>query len=186
VAGYYRESAHFGSAREIGEPKCITCHGNHSNRRPTIRIFSGSEAGECGFCHGKGSKALQFAESVRDLLGALEGGVAEVQKELEAATAAGRNVDRLKAAYENARNRLTEVEPVFHTFSLDRILPLIHESDAFLGEARQEIRNFREEKRQRRSVAVSSVGMLLLIAVLLGIRLAQLPKHPPGGDEKTG
>jgi predicted nucleic acid-binding Zn ribbon protein len=95
-------------------------------------------------------------------------------------------VDKLKAAHENARNRLTEVEPVFHTFSLDRVLPLIHESDTFLGEARQEIRNFREEKRQRRSVAVYSLGMLLLIAVLLGIRLAQLPKQRPGGDEKTG
>ena len=186
VAGYYRDSAHFASAREVGEPKCITCHGNHDNRRPTIKVFSGSGPGECGFCHEKGSKALQYAENVRDLLGALEGGVAEVQKELDAATSAGRNVDRLKASYENARNRLTEVEPVFHTFSLDRILPLIHESDTFLGEARQEIRNFREEKRQRRSVAVYSVGMLLLIAVLLGIRLAQLPKHPPGGEEKTG
>ncbi|MGZ8428861.1 MAG: cytochrome c3 family protein [Candidatus Deferrimicrobiaceae bacterium] len=186
VAGYYRESTHFLSAREIGEPKCITCHGNHDNRRPTIRIFSGSGPGECGFCHETGSKALRFAENVRDLLGALEGGVAEVQQELDAATGAGRNVDKLKAAYENARNRLTEVEPVFHTFSLDRVLPLIHESDTFLGEARQEIRNFREEKRQRRSVAVYSLGMLLLIAVLLGIRLAQHPKHPPGGDEKTG
>ncbi len=186
VAGYFRESAHFASAREIGEPKCITCHGNHSNRRPSIKVFSGSGPGECGFCHEKGSDALEFAENVHDLLGALQEGVAEVHRELDEATAAGRNVDKLKAAYENARNRLTEVEPVFHTFSIDRILPLIHESDTFLGEARQEIRNFREELRQRRSVAVYSVTMLLLIAVLLGIRLSMLPKHRPGEEEKTG
>lgn len=186
VAGYFRESAHFAAAREIGEPKCITCHGNHSNRRPTIRVFSGSGPGECGFCHEKGSKPLQFAENVRDLLGALEEGVAEYQKELDAATAAGRNVDKLKEAHENARNRLTEVEPVFHTFSLDRVLPLIHESDSFLREARQEIGNFREEQRQRRSVAVYSVTMLLLIAALLGVKLALLPKHPRAGDVNTG
>ena len=186
VAGYFRESAHFAAAREIGEPKCITCHGNHSNRRPTIKVFSGSGPGECGFCHEKGSKPLQFAENVRDLLGALEEGVAEYQKELDAATAAGRNVDKLKEAHENARNRLTEVEPVFHTFSLDRVLPLIHESDSFLREARQEIGNFREEQRQRRSVAVYSVTMLLLIAALLGVKLALLPKHPRAGDVNTG
>ena len=186
VAGYFRESAHFAAAREIGEPKCITCHGNHSNRRPTIRVFSGSGPGECGFCHEKGSKPLQFAENVRDLLGALEEGVAEYQKELDAATAAGRNVDKLKEAHENARNRLTEVEPVFHTFSLDRVLPLIHESDSFLREARQEIGNFREEQRQRRSVAVYSVTTLLLIAALLGVKLALLPKHPRAGDVNTG
>jgi hypothetical protein len=186
VAGYFRESAHFAAAREIGEPKCITCHGNHSNRRPTIRVFSGSGPGECGFCHEKGSKPLQFAENVRDLLGALEEGVAELQKELDAAKAAGRNVDKLKEAHENARNRLTEVEPVFHTFSLDRVLPLIHESDSFLREARQEIGNFREEQRQRRSVAVYSMTMLLLIAALLGVKLALLPKHPRAGDVNTG
>jgi hypothetical protein len=186
VAGYFRESAHFDAAREIGEPKCITCHGNHSNRRPTIKVFSGSGPGECGFCHEKGSKSLQFAENVRDLLGALEEGVAETQKELDAATAAGRNVDKLKAAHENARNKLTEVEPVFHTFSLDRVLPLIHESDSFLREARQEIGNFREEQRQRRSVAVYSMTMLLLIAALLGVKLALLPKHPRAGDVNTG
>ena len=68
--------------------------------------------------------------------------IATDSKELEEATAAGRNVDRLKEAYENARNKLTEAEPVFHTFSIDRILPLVHEADDFLREARQEIRNF--------------------------------------------
>ncbi len=186
VAGYFRESAHFAAAREIGEPKCITCHGNHSNRKPTIEVFSGTESGECGSCHEKGSEALTFGENVRDLLGSLEEGIAESGKELAEATAAGRNVDNLKAAYENAHNKLIEAEPVFHTFSLDRILPLVHASDSFLREARQEIENFREEKRQRRSVAIYSVTMLLLIAVLLGVRLAQLPKSPPPGTDKLG
>lgn len=186
VAGYFRESAHFDSAREIGEPKCITCHGNHSNRRPAIKVFSGAGPGECGFCHDTGSKALLFAESVRDLLGSLEEGIAETRKDLDEAMAAGRNVDRLRAAYENARNKLTEVEPVFHTFSIDRILPLVHESDSFLREARIEIRNFREEQRQRRSVALYSVTMLLLIAVLLGIKLFLLPGRPDGRGGKTG
>jgi hypothetical protein len=186
VAGYFRESAHFASAREIGEPKCITCHGNHSNRKPTIEVFSGTEPGECGSCHEKGSEALTFGENVRDLLGSLEEGIAASGKELAEATAAGRNVDNLKAAYENARNKLIEAEPVFHTFSLDRVLPLVHASDSFLREARQEIENFREEKRQRRSVAIYSVTMLLLIAVLLGVRLALLSKSAPPGTDKFG
>lgn len=186
VVGYFRESAHFGASREIGEPKCITCHGNHSNRKPTIRVFSGTGPGECGSCHEKGSKALEFGENVRDLLGALEEGIAEARKELEKATAAGRNVEKLSAAYGNARNRLTEAEPVFHTFSIDRILPLVHESDSFLREASQEIRNFREEQRQRRSVAVYSVTMLLLIAVLLGIKLSMLSKNPSAETDGSG
>ncbi len=186
VAGYFRESAHFEAAREIGEPKCNTCHGNHSNRKPTIRIFSGTGPGECGSCHEKGSRALEFGENVRDLLGALEQGIAETKKELEEATAAGRNVDKLKAAYENARNKLTEIGPVFHTFSIDRILPLVHESDDYLREAGQEIRNFREEQRQRRSVALYSVTILMLIAVLLGIRLAMLPDNTPAETDGSG
>ena len=184
VAGYFRESVHYAAAQEVGEPKCITCHGNHSNRRPTIKVFSGTGPGECGSCHERGSKALEFAENVQVLLGALEEGIRETHQELDEATASGRNVDRLKSAYETARNKLTEVEPVFHTFSIDRILPLVHESESYLREAREEIRNFREERRQRRSVALYSVTMLVLIAALLGIRLALLPKTPPSVEDK--
>ncbi|HEY5765922.1 MAG TPA: cytochrome c3 family protein [Candidatus Deferrimicrobiaceae bacterium] len=187
VAGYFREGPHFRAVQETGEPRCIHCHGNHSNRNPSLRILEGTAPGDCGSCHEKGGPAMEFAGNVRDLMNALEGSMEEIRQELETAAASGRNVDRLKREVDSARTRMIEIEPVFHTVSLDRILPLIHQADSYLRDARTEIEIMREEARQRRSVAFYGAGMLLLIALLLGIRLALLPDtRPPAGGEKTG
>ncbi|MBI5419242.1 MAG: cytochrome c3 family protein [Deltaproteobacteria bacterium] len=179
VASYFRESPHFTAVREVGEPKCVTCHGNHSNRVPTLKVFSGTGPGECGSCHEPDSKAIEFARNVRDLLSGLESGIEEIGKDLSEAETSGRNIDRLKSALDKARNKLTEAGPVIHTFSIERILPLVQESDAFLRTARQEIRNIQDEQRQRRAVAAYAVTMLVLIAALLGVKLALLPRTPP-------
>jgi cytochrome c553 len=181
VSGYFRESPHFTAVQEVGEPKCVTCHGNHSNRKPTLKIFSGSGPGECGSCHEEKSKALEFAGTARDLLAGLEANLEEIQKDLGEAEKSGRNTDRLKAALDGARFKLIEAGPAIHAFSIERILPLIREGDEQIRKARQEIRNFQEEQKQRRSVAAYAVTMLLLVAILLGIKLALLPKTPPSG-----
>lgn len=188
VSGYFRESPHFLAVQETGEPRCVDCHGNHSNRNPSLRILEGTGSGECGSCHEAGSAAMEFAGNVRDLMNALEGSMEEIHRELESATASGRNVDRLKREVDDARTRMIEIEPVFHTVSLDRILPLIHQADSYLRDARGEIEAIREEESQRKAVAFYGAGMLLLIALLLGIRLARLPdsRPPAGREEKTG
>ncbi|GAB4372888.1 MAG: hypothetical protein Kow00128_22000 [Deltaproteobacteria bacterium] len=186
VAGYFRESPHFAAVRDTGEPRCIDCHGNHSNRNPSLRILEGSGPGECGSCHEAGSAAMEFAGNVRDLMTGLEGSMEAIGRELEAAAASGRNVDRLREAVNNARTRMIEIEPVFHTLSLERVLPLIHQADSYLRDARREVEAIREEARQRRSVAFYGAGMLLLIALLLGIRLALLPDSRSSADEGKG
>jgi hypothetical protein len=184
VSGYFRESPHFTAIREVGEPKCVTCHGNHSNRKPTLKVFSGSGPGECGSCHEEKSKALEFAGNVRDLLGGLESDIEEIQTNLSEAEKSGRNIEKLKAALDGARYKLIEAGPAIHAFSIGRILPLVQEADGNIRRARQEIRNFQEEKKQRRSVAAYSVTMLLLVAALLGVKLALLPKTPPSEEIK--
>jgi len=187
VAGYFRESPHFDAVRETGEPRCIFCHGNHSNRNPSLRILEGSGPGECGSCHEPGGAAMEFAGNVRDLMNGLEGTMGEIRSELDVAASSGRNVDRLKREVDDARTKMIEIEPVFHTMSIERVLPLIHQADSYLRDARKEVEAIREESRQRRSVAFYGAGMLLLIALLLGIRLALLPDdRPPASGEKTG
>jgi len=187
VAGYFRESPHFAAVRDTGEPRCIFCHGNHSNRNPSLRILEGSGPGECGSCHEAGTAAMEFAGNVRELMNALEASMGEIRAELDAAAASGRNVDRLKRQVDDAQTRMIEIEPVFHTMSFERILPLIHQADSYLRDARKEVEAIREEALQRRSVAFNGAGMLLLIALLLGLRLARLPgRRPPAEEEKTG
>lgn len=184
VVGYFRESPHFTAIREGGGPKCVTCHGNHSNRKPTLTVFSGTDPGECGSCHKPGSAALEFARNAQSLLGNLENGIRETQKDLAEAERAGRNTENLKLALDNARYKVTEAGPVIHAFAIERILPLVQEADAHLGRARQELKNFKEELRHRRMVAFYAVSMLLLIAALLWVKLALLPKTPPAGEDK--
>jgi hypothetical protein len=181
VIGYFRESPHFTAVQEVGEPKCVTCHGNHSNRKPTLKVFSGSGPGECGSCHEEKSKALEFARNVRELLGGLEETIEEIRKDMAEAEKSGRNVEKLKIALDGARYKLIEAGPAIHAFSIERVLPLVQEADSHIRQARQEIRNFQEEQKQRRSVAAYAVTMLLLIAALLGIKLALLPKPPSSG-----
>lgn len=186
VAGHFRESPHARALQEVGEPKCVTCHGNHSNRNPSLTILAGAGPGECGSCHEQGSAALEFAGNVGALTGALEARMGKIREELDAAVESGRNVDALRIAADSARNKMIEIEPVFHTFSIDRILPLVHQADFHLRDAQAEVDAIREEGRQRRSVALYAVSMLLAIAVLLGIRLYLLPGNPPPGDGITG
>jgi len=186
VVGYFRESAHFTAIREGGGPKCVTCHGNHTNRKPTLKVFSGTGPGECGSCHEPDGKALEFAKNVRNILGGLESGIDEIQKDLAHAERSGRNTEKLKVALDGARYKVIEAGPAIHAFSIERIFPLVQEANAGLRQARQEIRNFQEELRQRRKVAAYSVAMLLLIAALLGVKLALLPKAPPPAEEKQG
>ncbi len=186
VAGYFRESPHFTAIREGGGPKCVTCHGNHSNRKPALKIFSGTGPGECGSCHKPDSAALDFARNAQNLLGSLENGINEIQKDLAEAERAGRNTEKLRLALGSARYKLTEAGPVIHAFAIERVLPLVHEANAHIVQARQEIRNFQEELRQRRRVAAYAVTMLLLIAALLWVKLALLPKASPPRGEKQG
>ena len=180
VVGYFRESPHFTAIREGGGPKCVTCHGNHTNRKPTLKVFSGTGPGECGSCHEPDSKALEFAKNARTLLGNLENGIEELQKDLAQAERAGRNIEKLKLSLDGARYKLIEAGPAIHAFSVERVLPLVHDADARIQEARREIRNFQEELRQRRKVALYATTMLLLIAALLTAKLVLLPKTPPG------
>lgn len=183
VIGYFRESPHFAAVREVGEPKCVTCHGNHSNRKPTLKVFSGSGPGECGSCHEEKGKALEFARNLRELLGGLEANIEDIRKDLAEAEKSGRNVEKLSAALDGARYKLIEAGPVIHAFSIERILPLVQEADGHIRQARQEVRNFQQEQKQRRSVAAYAVTMLLLIAALLAIKLALLP-NTPSSDKK--
>jgi hypothetical protein len=185
VAGYYRESPHFTAVQEGGGPKCVTCHGNHTNRKPTLKVFSGKGPGECGFCHDPGSKALEFAANTRDLLSGVEAGIDEIRRARTEVERTGRSGERLKAAQEAARNKLTEAGPAIHAFSLERIFPLIRDAEEAIRRGRQEVRNLQEEQRQRKTVAGYAVTMLLLIAALLSAKLALLPKTgPPEEGEK--
>lgn len=186
VADYYRESPHFRAVEESGEPKCVTCHGNHSNRKPTLKVFTGTGPGECGSCHDKGSKALEFAENVRALLTSVEDDIAAIRKEFDEGAAAGRNTDRLRMSLDAARNKMIEAGPVFHAFSIDRIFPAVHEAEDGVRQARDELRRIRDEQRQRRSVAAYAVTMLLLIAVLLGVKLRLVSRPRPESGGKTG
>ena len=184
VSGYFRDSPHFTAVQEVGEPKCVTCHGNHSNRKPTLKVFSGSGPGECGSCHEENGKALEFAANVRNLLGGLDNNIEDIQRNMSEAERSGRNIEKLKASLDGARYKLIEAGPAIHAFSIERILPLAQEADGYIRKARQEIRNFQEEQKQRRSVAAYAVTMLVMIAVLLGIKLRTLPKSPPSGENK--
>lgn len=186
VVSYFRDGPHHTAVEEFGEPKCVTCHGNHSNRKPTIKVFSGTEPGECGSCHDKGSRALEFAENARSLIGAVESDLSDLRAEAEAVRAAGRATERLKNALDAARNKLIEAGPVFHSFSLERLLPVLHGAEDGLRQAREELRRIREEQRERRGVAAYAVSMLLFIALLLGMRLRSLAKEARRAAREKG
>lgn len=174
TANYFRDSVHYVSLNEVGTPKCIDCHGNHKILFPGVEMFSTDEEGHCGSCHEKDSVGYKTAQQIRTLLETATAQVEEMERELSDIEHAGRNLDDLQTLTEEANTYLTELLPIMHTLSLDRIK---EKTDGVAKNAEkhlEKVGEFKKELKTRKRNLAIVLAIILLNACFLWLKRRSL------------
>ncbi len=177
TAKYFKDSPHYVALNEAGVPRCIDCHGNHAIRYPGLEMFSGQAEGHCGSCHEAESAEYQLGQKIKSLLGAAAEDMEQIEKELADIEHSGRNLSDLQTMAEEAQTYLTEVLPITHTLSLERIKERTDLVTENFGKLFQEVGTFKAELRARkRNLAVILVIIIVNVGFLYFKRRSL--KHP--------
>ncbi len=121
TANYFKSSPHYVALNEVGAPRCIDCHGNHEILFPTAEMFSTDEEGHCGSCHDDDSIGYTTGLQIQAMLETAAAQLEVMEHDLEELEHSGRNLSDLQSLTEAARTNLTEVLPITHTLSVERI-----------------------------------------------------------------
>ena len=167
TAKYFKDSPHYIALSEVGAPRCIDCHGNHEILFPGVEMFSTDEEGHCGSCHEEDSVGYKTAQQIRALLETATSQVEEMEREFSDIEHSGRNLDDLQTLAEEANTYLTEVLPITHTLSLDRIKEKTDHVAENAKKHLEKVGEFKDElKARKRNLAVVLVVILITAGLL--------------------
>jgi hypothetical protein len=170
TANYFKSSPHYVALNGDGAPKCIDCHGNHEIKYPTSEMFGTDEEGHCGSCHDEDSVGYEAAQQIKSLLQTAEGQLEEMEAELAELEHSGRNLGDIQGLTEIARTSLTEVLPITHTLSIERIKEKTDDV-AESAEKHLEITSaFKAELVQRRVILGAVLAVIVLNIIFFWIK----------------
>lgn len=174
TANYFKSSPHYVALSEVGAPKCVDCHGNHEILYPTTEMFSSDEEGHCGSCHDEDSVGYQTGQQIRTMLDMAEGLVSEMELELASIEHSGRNLSDLQSLTEAARTSVTEVLPITHTLSVERINEKTDAATESAGKHLQIVGEFKAELSNRRTILLVILAIIVANIILLRLKRRSL------------
>lgn len=174
---YFKASPHYIALSEMGVPRCVDCHNNHAILYPDINMFSSDNDGHCGSCHDMESEQYATAQKIRSLLETSSEDVARMKQELSDIEHSGRNLNDLQTLTEEAQTYLTEVLPITHTLSVDRIEEKTKRATENAEKLFEKVSAFKEELRARKRNLLFILGIIVVNIALLFTKLRSLP-HP--------
>jgi hypothetical protein len=174
---FFSMGPHARAVRETGEPRCVDCHGNHTNVYPSLDLFNGTEHGKCGFCHEEQGEEYEQGQEMRKKLEELKKTVDEIVARARAARESGRNIERLNNAVSTLRVTYIQMIPMTHAVNTELLKSLFADARDQIKIANEEFDTIQTEKRMRKSVATVAVTLLLMIAALLMIKLWRLNRE---------
>jgi len=175
TAKYFKDSPHYVALTEVGVPRCVDCHGNHDIRYPGIEMLSGTEEGHCGFCHDASSTQYQTAQQIKGLLESASEDLELVERELADIEHSGRNLDDLKTLRDEAQTSLTEVLPITHTLSVEKIEGKTARVDENAEKVLQKVSEFKGELKARKR----NLGIILAV-ILVNVGFLWLKRRSIG------
>jgi hypothetical protein len=187
TAESYRSSAHFANEEgmrcdgchqeQAGLPGyqlngCTACHGAHDIEAPGDEQFLGDEVGSCGHCHRTEDGAAAVVDAVISGRKRLEDAMIGTQQGLLRAKQAGLFLETEAVMLRESRSALVSLEPLSHALDVPRIEALVAN-----GLERQDMAHKALERQQivlrdRRILVVGWVLLLLMLACLMGAKLA--------------
>ncbi|UCD57532.1 MAG: hypothetical protein JSV16_00025, partial [Candidatus Hydrogenedentota bacterium] len=167
TAKYFKDGPHYMALNEVGVPRCVDCHGNHEILYPTAEMFSTAEEGRCGYCHEEDSDEYKTGQRIRNLLESAAGRVERMERELADIRHSGRNLSDLQTLTEEAQTSLTEVLPITHMLSIERIKERTDRVAENADKIFQKVGEFKAElKARKRNLAIILAIILATIALL--------------------
>jgi len=178
---YFNAGPHGKAVKEMGEPRCVDCHGNHKNEIPTPEMFDGEKPGRCGYCHETDEEAYKIGQELKEKLVFVSKKLNDLRGKLEKAKESGRFVERLENAVESLRVQFLQMKPKVHALDPDLLRRNMIEADDQIKIAEEELEKLKKEEEFRVKVAGVGAGILLILALLLTVKLLQVKKR---GEEE--
>jgi archaellum component FlaC len=170
VVKYFREGKHFEALNANGVPRCIDCHGNHKILYPEAELFGGGEKSLCAQCHEPGTRPMDVASQIGEMLQAIENKTRAVEKAIEEVERTGKNIDDIMLEFSRVKNNVVKSKSVSHTVSIEVIKDLVDGAEAGIEKINKKIEEIRAEVEQRKVFVFIALLLIFTIVVLLYLR----------------
>ena len=165
-------TCHEGEGPEYARRGCMTCHGKHDIREPGDWMYAGQEPGRCDHCHRQDDKADLLTRVLMDGRKRLIEGMDETDAAIKKGKERGLYYEHEGIHRQESQRTLVSVRAMIHGLDAPAIEKHIAEGLSRQERAREEIRIHEAQLRDRRILLSGLSVMLLLLAALLGAKLA--------------
>lgn len=174
IASYFKEGPHERSMREVGTPKCISCHGNHYIPTASVGLFSGEEKGHCGSCHSKGTEPYKIAEIMKEVIEGAESRLKRAEEAILNLKQKGLDVSDMEAAAVEARAKITQAKPVSHALALTKVKTHTDEAIRDVKGIELQAQKLRRELYVRKRALTIALLLTLIMIGLLYVKKRSL------------
>lgn len=168
-------SPHKSAFDAAGLAECTECHGQHTIA-PTSDALLDTV---CADCHDEGSAGLRAAAAIHGSLRGLESQIEAASASLARAEDAGVEVSDAKLAVQDAKTRLILARNTVHTADPPKVATVTRDGLAFAGRASAAGRAALAEVQFRRRGLAVSLGIIVLVAVVLYLRIREIDRTSP-------
>lgn len=173
----FANSPHKSAYDELGIPECEACHGNHKIARTSDDILGTGAGGVCVKCHKADSSGYAAAASMKSAIEMLKTDINGLEDTVTKAERLGMEVSDTKFYLDEAKNSLTKSRTYVHTFSKDKVEEITSSGVSLVVKAKEKGMKAINEFNFRRKWLVAVIGIILLLAVALYLKVREMERN---------
>jgi len=170
----FNAGAHKVSLDASGKPRCVDCHGNHGIQLPRDAMLVGDARGQCGSCHGPGTKARSVGERVHGLITRTAEKDAAAVRLVDAAAAAHMDVGDLRVELGKPYTSLLEARAAQHAVAIAPVEDTTRKAMKVLDNVEREARQALADSRRHRDIVLVLAGLFVLGSAILWLKRWQV------------
>lgn len=172
----FAKSPHKSAHDKLGIPECEACHGNHKIMRTSDDMLGTEAVGVCVKCHKEDSRGYAVAALMKNAIVELKNDIKASQTIIDKAERRGMEVSDTKFYLDEAKNSLTKSRTYVHTFSKDSVEAITKDGIGSAEKAKDKGKKAINEFSFRRKWLAVVVGIILLLAVALYLKVRGMEK----------
>lgn len=177
MAEFFDESGHVELFSDRGLPGCATCHDNHRVVEADDELLVDVSRDVCRSCHTEGDVHGGEFDEIVEMLGSLEGEIANARASLREAESMGMEVSQAQFELEDVNNALTLARTAVHSFQTEPVRQEVENGRAIAAAASGRAEGAFDEHRFRR-VGLAGTAVVVSILILgLWFRIAEFDRR---------